>query len=97
MISTTNAATKAFFMEITQIFLWFKPIFTSLGMQHYDNFSANSRGMHEEGKGGRSYIKTLYKIIRIFKDDKNSFEEIISIRTTMYYLLTVHLEEEITF
>ena len=52
MISTTNAATKAFFMEITQIFLWFKPIFTSLGMQQYDNFSANWRGMHEEGKGG---------------------------------------------
>ena len=57
MISTTNAATKAFFMEITQIFLWFKPIFTSLGMQHYDNFSANSRGMHEEGKRGQKLYK----------------------------------------
>ena len=40
--------------------------------------SQQNRGMHEEGKGGRSYIKTLYKIIRIFNDDKNSFEEIIS-------------------
>ena len=50
---------QSFFMEITQIFLWFKPIFTSLGMQHYDNFSANSRGMHEEGKGGRSYVKAF--------------------------------------
>ena len=38
--------------------------------------SQQTRGMHEEGKGGRSYIKTLYKIIRIFNDDKNSFEEI---------------------
>ena len=48
-------------------------------------------------KGGRSYIKAFQKIIGIFKDNQNFFEEIISIRTTIYYLLTVHLEEEITF
>ena len=58
--------------------------------------SQQTRGMHEEGKGGRSYIKAFQKIIGIFKDNQNFFEEIISIRT-IYYLLTVHLEEEITF
>ena len=96
MISTTNAATKAFFMEITQIFLWFKPIFTSLGMQHYMIISQQIREVCMKKETGVEE-KEFQKIIRIFKDDKKSFEEIISIRTqlvvTMYYILTVHLEE----
>ena len=40
--------------------------------------------------------KEFQKIIRKFKDDKKSFEEMISIRT-IYYILTVQPEEEITF
>ena len=78
MISTTNAATKAFFMEITQIFLWFKPIFTSLGMQHYMIISQQIREVCMKKETGVEE-KEFQKIIRIFKDDKKSFEEIISI------------------
>ena len=98
MISTTNAATKAFFMEITQIFLWFKPIFTSLGMQHYMIISQQIREVCMKKEKGVEE-KEFQKIIRMFKDDKKSFEEMISIRTsfTIYYILTVQPEEEITF
>ena len=98
MISTTNAATKAFFMEITQIFLWFKPIFTSLGMQHYMIISQQIREVCMKKEKGVEE-KEFQKIIRMFKDDKKSFEEMISIRTSfrIYYILTVKPEEEITF